>query len=299
MADLKSPRESTIRKLFALSMNQCAFPDCGTSIIDPGTNTILGEVCHICAQSSDGPRFKSEQTSEERHSFDNLILLCSKHHKVIDTRENLHIFTVEHLSHMKMAHEAAARKEAVEVSALSDALVIALQQTVESRLQSSVHMDFRGAILKAGGEGGYFGGSGGDGGVINIVGVTPTGFHEPIDMDGGKGQAPGAGGGGGGVVTFTGRPADATDFENGLRISSLLLANAVHIQGLFHVLGGGWAYYEVSSIPCQIHINLLCVIETGTIPIDTLLRIDYCIEDAEGHIALSSNFDLAITNTNA
>ncbi|MEH2354155.1 MAG: hypothetical protein V7K28_13345 [Nostoc sp.] len=185
------------------------------------------------------------------------------------------------------------------MSALSDSLVAELQKTMESHLRTSVYMDFHGAQLKAGGEGGYLGGAGGEGGIINIVGVTPAGFHEPIAVNGGEGQVPGGGGGGGGVANYTGRPADVDDLENGLQISTIFLANAIQVQGLFSVLGGGWAYYEVPSLPYNLQLNLLCIVETGTIPINTMLRIDYSVQDAEGHTALISHSDLSISQTTA
>jgi hypothetical protein len=296
--EIKAPRDSTIRKLFALSMNQCAFPDCTTAIIDSSTNTILGEVCHVRAQKPGGLRYVPQQTSEERHSFENLVLLCRNHHKVIDAPENLHIYTVENLTVMKAAHEEKARNAPVEVSAISEALVGELQKTIKSYSSPNVYMDFQGALFKAGGDGGYFGGDGGDGGVINIVGVTPSGFHEPININGGDGQAPGAGAGGGGVSTFVGRPADITDIENGLRISTVFLANvAQEVQGLIYVLGGGWAWYGISSLPCNLQLNLLCIVETGNVPMNTMLRLDYLVEDAEGCTALVSYFDLSILQT--
>jgi hypothetical protein len=295
MAELKSPKDSTIRKLFALSMNRCAFPNCAAAIIDSSTNTILGEVCHICAQNSGGPRYDPQQSAEERHSFENLVLFCRNHHKVIDASENLHLYTVDHLKGLKALHEENARNSPVEVSALSETLVAELQKTLESYSPPSVYMDFKGALLKAGGDGGYFGGGGGDGGVINIVGVTPSGFHEPIEVNGGDAQAPGAGGGGGGVATFVGRPADVTDLENGLKISTIFLATSINIvQGLIYVLGGGWGRFNIPQLPCNQQLNLLCVVETGIIPVNTMLRFGYSVEDAEGNTALASHFDLSV-----
>jgi hypothetical protein len=298
MTELKSPRDTTIRKLFALSMNQCAFPDCTTEIIDPITSTILGEVCHICAQKPGGSRYNPQQTSEERHSFENLVLLCRNHHKVIDAPENLHRYTVEFLTQLKASHEENAKKLSPDKFALSEALVAKLKKTLESYSPPNVYMDFQGAFFKAGGDGGYLGGDGGDGGVINIVGVTPSGFHEPIDADGGDAQAPGAGGGGGGVVSYTGRPVDITDIDNGLKISSIFLANtAQEVQGLLYVLGGGWEWCTVPSLPCNLQLNLACIVETGKVPIDTMLRIDYSIEDPEGNTTLVSSSDLSILQT--
>jgi len=95
--------ESTIKKLFARSRNVCAFPDCSTRIVDPLSETIVGEVCHIKARSPNGPRFDPTQTEEERYAYANLILLCAVHHRVID--DDPAKFTVEQLQDIKEIHE--------------------------------------------------------------------------------------------------------------------------------------------------------------------------------------------------
>ena len=65
----------------------------------------MGEICHIKAVSPGGPRYNPVQTDEERHGFENLILLCGKHHTVVDDDEGA--YTVQRLADMKKAHEAA------------------------------------------------------------------------------------------------------------------------------------------------------------------------------------------------
>jgi hypothetical protein len=49
-------------------------------------------------------RFDEHQSVEDRHGFDNLILLCSPHHTVVDDDEEA--YTVERLSKMKHDHES-------------------------------------------------------------------------------------------------------------------------------------------------------------------------------------------------
>jgi hypothetical protein len=299
MTDTKSPQDSTIRKLFALSMNRCAFPDCPIEIIDRSTNTVLGETCHIRAKSSGGPRYDAQQTPEERHAFENLILLCRNHHKIIDDKNNLNLYTIEYLEKLKLAHEESARKMPYQESLLTESLISELKKALEDYSPPSVYMDFKGAQFKAGGDGGYWGGAGGDGGVINIVGVAPAGLPEPINLSGGSGgEGPGSGGGGGGVLIFTGRPADMTDLDNGLRIPTIFLANSAEtVQGLFYILGGGWEWGTVQSVPSTLQLQLVCMIETGDISINTMLRIDYFIEDAKGDTVFESYFDLTVVET--
>src|SRR5688572_20704699 len=173
MPELSAPRESTIRKLFALSSNRCAFPDCQTAIVDRSTEAIVGEVCHIRAQREGGPRFDPGQTSEERHSLQNLVLMCGVHHKIIDADENLSRFSAERLQEIKAKHESLAQGAEPDVPLTADAIT-ALLETVRSAVVPTTHMDFRGALLNAGGFGGGPGGGGGGGGIIHIVGVTPS-----------------------------------------------------------------------------------------------------------------------------
>lgn len=39
--------QKPLKVLFARSYNQCAFPSCMSAIVDPKTDAVYGEVCHI------------------------------------------------------------------------------------------------------------------------------------------------------------------------------------------------------------------------------------------------------------
>lgn len=102
---MAEPTEKTIKRLFALSGNICAYPGCVLPIIE-SAGTITGEICHIRAKNPRGPRFDPAQIEKERHAFDNLILLCRHHHKIVDSEPE--VYTVEALLEMKAIHEDAA-----------------------------------------------------------------------------------------------------------------------------------------------------------------------------------------------
>ena len=102
--ELKRPSERTIKRLFALSGNLCAFPRCTTALIQG--DTVVGEVCHIKAAKPGAPRYDDQQTNAERHAFPNLILMCGTHHTVIDDDEEA--YTVERLVKLKAEHEKGA-----------------------------------------------------------------------------------------------------------------------------------------------------------------------------------------------
>jgi len=98
-----APSESTVKKLFALSQNRCAFSGCPTTIVDPQTGVLTGQICHIKAKSPKGPRYDTNQTDEARCAFANLIVLCRTHHGIVDDQPKT--FTVELLTEMKEMHE--------------------------------------------------------------------------------------------------------------------------------------------------------------------------------------------------
>ena len=129
----RTPSQRTIKRLFALSGNCCAFPRCAEMIVEVSTGTVLGEVCHIKAANPAGPRFDPQQSAAERHGYDNLILMCAKHHTVIDDDEES--YTVERLLGMKAHHESTnATPIADDIAAKATRLLI--QQPVVSVNQS-------------------------------------------------------------------------------------------------------------------------------------------------------------------
>jgi len=102
---MTEPTKQTIKKLFALSGNLCAFPGCSLPMIE-SAGAVTGEICHIQARSKGGPRFNASLSLKDRYAFENLILLCSHHHKIIDAQPE--IYTAKTLIESKSIHESAA-----------------------------------------------------------------------------------------------------------------------------------------------------------------------------------------------
>jgi len=105
---MKEPSLQTVKRLFALSNNRCAFPRCISPIIAP-SGSVIGKICHINARSKGGPRYEPKQTDEERNSFANLVLMCGNHHDQIDKQPDL--YTAEVLREIKATHEKKGRIE--------------------------------------------------------------------------------------------------------------------------------------------------------------------------------------------
>lgn len=97
----------TRKMLWGRSANRCNFPECKRELVMDATETddesIVGEECHIVARETDGPRGNSDLTGEQRDKYNNLLLLCNVHHKLIDDQPNK--YTVDALKEMKSHHE--------------------------------------------------------------------------------------------------------------------------------------------------------------------------------------------------
>jgi hypothetical protein len=92
-----------IKRLYALSGNQCAFPGCSVKLVNSKNKINISEICHIEAAEPGGQRYNSNSTDNDRRSYDNLILLCANHHKITD---DVATYSVSVLHKMKRSHES-------------------------------------------------------------------------------------------------------------------------------------------------------------------------------------------------
>lgn len=130
------PKLSTIKRLFALSGNQCAFQGCSAPIVE-GSGSITGVVCHICARSPGGPRYYPMQTDEDRHGFENLVLMCARHSKLIDNEPER--YSPKFLRDMKTMHEKGG---SIELSALQAHMATLLWENYKS-----IHISVGGHVM--------------------------------------------------------------------------------------------------------------------------------------------------------
>ncbi len=113
MKQRNSISTKTLRLLYAHSGNCCAFEGCHLPIFEDD-GTLTGECCHIESYSPDGPRYNEHQTDEERNGYENLMLMCSRHHKIIDS--NPEQYPTERLKATKKAHEDRYTAQQLEAS---------------------------------------------------------------------------------------------------------------------------------------------------------------------------------------
>lgn len=97
----RSIKQKTLKALLARSGNQCAFEGCNHPLFNE-ENIFVAQICHIEAVSPNGPRFNPVLSSAKINSYENLIFLCYRHHKEIDSIE---AFTIEKLKEIKRRHE--------------------------------------------------------------------------------------------------------------------------------------------------------------------------------------------------
>ena len=103
----KGPSRPTIMQLCARSAGRCQFDGCNENLFVEGLtfkNGYFGEIAHNIASSPGGPRGDKKRSPILSDDVDNLLLLCHKHHKLVD--DNPEEYTETRLRDMKQKHEA-------------------------------------------------------------------------------------------------------------------------------------------------------------------------------------------------
>ena len=95
----------TLKKLYALSGNQCAFVECPVMFVNWENDTNFSNICHIedaneSLHKSD--RYNLNMTDLQRADYTNLVLFCPNHH--IETND-ITKYSVENLKEIKRYHE--------------------------------------------------------------------------------------------------------------------------------------------------------------------------------------------------
>lgn len=97
--------DKTRKILWGRSGNRCAI--CKHELVVEATpqddESVVGEECHIISPQGKGPRHDPKCPKEMLDSYENLILLCRIHHKMVDDQNDT--YNVEILRQMKRNHE--------------------------------------------------------------------------------------------------------------------------------------------------------------------------------------------------
>jgi hypothetical protein len=100
----KDIKPSQIKLLWGKSQGRCAI--CKENLIkssQDGEDFQVGEMAHIEGEKPGSARYNPGMTDEQRAAYENLILLCPTHHKIIDKNEAE--YPVEKLKQIKKEHE--------------------------------------------------------------------------------------------------------------------------------------------------------------------------------------------------
>ncbi len=105
---MKLSRKDT-KLLWAQAGNRCSYRFGSESCAHPltlngqGEGVVIGIECHIIGKKASSARYASD--CPNRESYENAILLCPIHHKLVDDKRQ--VYTVGVLRQMKTEHEAA------------------------------------------------------------------------------------------------------------------------------------------------------------------------------------------------
>lgn len=100
-------------KLWVLSGGRCEFPGCNKYAWQDGLTLKednFAHMAHMVAVSPDGPRGDAELSPEGATDFNNLLLLCLTHSKLIDGKNRTE-YSLEDLQRYKKEHEDRIRRQ--------------------------------------------------------------------------------------------------------------------------------------------------------------------------------------------
>lgn len=95
-------RQTAIR-VWTAAGGMCSFDGCRQDLLEHESRRLQGEIAHIVATSSEGPRGDARASSDQLHASSNLLLLCPNHHTEVDADPE--IWTIERLHDLKDRHE--------------------------------------------------------------------------------------------------------------------------------------------------------------------------------------------------
>lgn len=148
MAGPRDYTDKTLKRLFGLSRNRCAFPDCEKEMSDEHSAK-HSNICHIEAANEGGERWNPNMKDVQRADYENLILLCPPHH---DMTNNVEIYNVAALRSMKKDHEREmlqrvsgarplAKKPTLLANVVNKISAIDLEQMVGSPVSNSFSVE--------------------------------------------------------------------------------------------------------------------------------------------------------------
>jgi hypothetical protein len=97
-------------------------PDAPAPVVDTESGVVVSDICHIKGRSENGPRYDPNQPDEERNGYENLLLMCVAHNRIVDGKKTRDQYPVERLQEFKRNHEAQYAGSVVEDAARDEFL---------------------------------------------------------------------------------------------------------------------------------------------------------------------------------
>jgi len=126
--DIMGLSEHDRKILWAKAGNRCSYryghDICDEELVfsDNREDILVGEECHIVGEKPGSARYISDFS--ERDTYSNRILMCRKHHKVVDDDERT--YTIKKLRNMKREHEKSIaeriKKKEIEPIVIKDSV---------------------------------------------------------------------------------------------------------------------------------------------------------------------------------
>lgn len=135
----KAPSDTTIKMLCAKSAGRCQFDGCNEFLFEDPVTLKRGNfsnVAHIIASSPNGSRGDEELSHGLSDEMDNLILLCPKHHKLVD--DDPDTFSADYLREMKNKQETAVEELCQQIGRPASE-IITLASPIKGKVDVSVN----------------------------------------------------------------------------------------------------------------------------------------------------------------
>lgn len=117
----------TVLKLWALAAGRCEFLGCDKPLWrDELTwhEADFSHIAHIISASPKGPRGHKTLSKRLAQDFSNLMLVCLKHHKLIDDKKYVKKYSVEQLRSYKQIHERRIHIQTSKTEEMKSAILI-------------------------------------------------------------------------------------------------------------------------------------------------------------------------------
>ncbi len=143
--------DPVVLELWTRAGGRCEFFGCNEYLLEDELTTNqakLADIAHIVARSTDGPRGDDPLPLSERNKFENLMLACTKHHRMIDNKLLVSQFPKSLLTQYKRDHEARIRYLTA-MRPEHETVILRILGNIRGDSVSVSHEEVRSAVLGA------------------------------------------------------------------------------------------------------------------------------------------------------